>query len=66
MWLSDLYIPELLTEMGLFAIWVTNNEKHFKFIDDIIEYFGFEKIATWRWLKVSFTTIDFHVWYLEM
>ncbi|VDO33031.1 unnamed protein product [Onchocerca flexuosa] len=49
----DLHIPELLTELGLFAIWVTNNIRHFKFIDDMIEYFGFEKIATWRWLKVT-------------
>ncbi|CAG9537417.1 unnamed protein product [Cercopithifilaria johnstoni] len=52
-WTSDLYVPELLTETGLFAIWVTNNARHFKFIDDTIEYFGFEKIATWRWLKVT-------------
>ncbi|VBB34602.1 unnamed protein product, partial [Acanthocheilonema viteae] len=52
-WMSDLHVPELLTEMGLFATWVTNNARHLKFIDDIIEYFGFEKIATWRWLKVT-------------
>ncbi|KAM3719136.1 DNA N6-methyl methyltransferase [Dirofilaria immitis] len=52
-WMVDLYVPELLEESGLFATWVTNNAKHFKFIDDMIEYFGFEKIATWRWLKVT-------------
>ncbi|VDK74162.1 unnamed protein product [Litomosoides sigmodontis] len=53
MWMSHLYLPELLTEMGLLAIWVTNNEKHFKFVDNVIEYFDMEKIATWRWLKVT-------------
>ncbi|VDK79892.1 unnamed protein product [Onchocerca ochengi] len=52
-WMSDLHIPELLTESGVLAIWVTNNIRHLKFVDDMIEYFGFEKIATWRWLKVT-------------
>ncbi|EFO24971.2 MT-A70 family protein [Loa loa] len=52
-WMLDLYVPELLTESGLFATWVTNNAKHLKFVDDMIEYFGLEKIATWRWLKVT-------------
>lgn len=61
--MMDLYVPELLKESGLFAIWVTNNTKYFKFIDDMIEYFGFEKIATWRWLKVNFTANTFHISY---
>ncbi|VDM06839.1 unnamed protein product [Wuchereria bancrofti] len=52
-WMLDLCLPELLTESGLLAIWVTNNAKHLKFTDDMIEYFGFEKIAIWRWLKVT-------------
>ncbi|VIO94343.1 Uncharacterized protein BM_BM2284 [Brugia malayi] len=52
-WMLDLCLPELLKESGLLAIWVTNNAKHLKFTDNMIEYFGFEKIATWRWLKVT-------------
>uniref|UniRef100_A0A0R3RR76 Methyltransferase-like protein 4 n=1 Tax=Elaeophora elaphi TaxID=1147741 RepID=A0A0R3RR76_9BILA len=63
-WMSDLYVPELLAESGLFATWITNNAKHFKVVNDIIEYFGFEKIATWRWLKVNFVT--FHILWLEV
>lgn len=57
--MMDLYLPELLKESGLFATWVTNNASHFKFVDDMIEYFGFEKIANWRWLKVNFSDILF-------
>ncbi|VDN01954.1 unnamed protein product [Thelazia callipaeda] len=49
----ELCVPELLLESGLFATWVTNNEKFLKFVDDMIEHFGLEKIATWRWLKVT-------------
>uniref|UniRef100_A0A915Q1D1 Uncharacterized protein n=1 Tax=Setaria digitata TaxID=48799 RepID=A0A915Q1D1_9BILA len=49
----DFYLPELLEESGLLAVWVTNNAKHLEFVNEMIEYFGFVKIATWRWLKVT-------------
>ncbi|VDN28879.1 unnamed protein product [Gongylonema pulchrum] len=53
--LLDLYIQELLKESGLLAFWITNSPGILHFVDEFIDRHEFEKIATWRWLKVTRT-----------
>uniref|UniRef100_A0A1I7YQY9 Methyltransferase-like protein 4 n=1 Tax=Steinernema glaseri TaxID=37863 RepID=A0A1I7YQY9_9BILA len=51
--LAELRIPELLSEKGLLAMWVTNSYKAQAAAKKIIGEWGLQIIATWHWLKVT-------------
>ncbi|CAL5220787.1 g2858 [Coccomyxa viridis] len=41
-------------ERGVLALWVTNRERHRRFIDaELLPAWGLRHVATWHWLKVT-------------
>ena len=41
-------------ERGLLALWVTNRERHRRFVDaELLPAWGLRHVATWYWLKVT-------------
>ena len=43
-----------LQERGVLALWVTNRERHRRFIDaELLPAWGLRHVATWHWLKVT-------------
>lgn len=39
---------------GLLALWVTNRERHRRFVDaELLPAWGLRHVATWYWLKVT-------------
>lgn len=46
------YIP--VQETGLLALWVTNRERHRRFVEqELLPAWGLKHTATWFWLKVT-------------
>ena len=38
----------------LVAMWVTNRERHQRFIyEELLPHWGLQQVATWSWLKVT-------------
>ena len=39
---------------GVLALWVTNRERHRRFVDaELLPVWGLRHVATWHWLKVT-------------
>jgi len=43
-----------MQERGVLALWVTNRERHRRFVDtELLPAWGLHHVATWYWLKVT-------------
>lgn len=44
----------MMQGMGLLALWVTNRERHRRFVDaELLPAWGLRQVAAWYWLKVT-------------
>ena len=51
--LVELSLP-LVQEGCLVAMWVTNRERHRRFVEqELLPFWGLHIVATWHWLKVT-------------
>ncbi|KAL4236193.1 Methyltransferase-like protein 4 [Mactra antiquata] len=52
--LLDMPLDELMLPGCVLVVWVTNKQKHIKFVqDELFRKFGIEYIGRWYWLKVT-------------
>ncbi len=44
----------MMQRRGLLALWVTNRERHRRFVDaELLPAWGLRQVAAWYWLKVT-------------